>query len=542
MPGSLSRRSLLKIGGGAVVAGMTASLAQDTFAPSPVHADSWSSKLVYPGTDGRLVYAADSRGKKIPDFSWAGYRNGEEPLPHVPVVKEISPLSDGRDNTAHIQAALDEVGAMKIGANGFRGALLLKAGHYPVSGVIKMKRDGVVLRGVGRWSDPASNTVITGTAAAGTTVLWVGGTSGGWEEPASKVAGTETAVTSSLVKAGERKLTLASTTNLKVGDNIIIEHPHTQEWTDAIGGGGMVKGDPWAPGSLPIRYNRYIKEKVGNDIIICAPVFNDLRRSLSQCSVYVWNQDGLVRNVGVENLRIDMGDPTPDDNENHPESCIFISRAEDAWVKDARLLHFSVSGVWVQRSTRVTVQQVEALQPRSRIEGRKRYNFCAAGMAQQVLFRDLEAVNARHAFIATGQSTCSGNVWLNGISKNGLNESGGHQKWSQGLLYDNIQELSNQSDNPWVLALHNRGDKGEEHQHGWSSVNSVTWNCTVDNNKQLCVQTPPTAQNFAIGTTGVVTGKNWYTDRIGHVEGTTGAGLDPASLYLAQLKDRLRGA
>ncbi|MEQ4721282.1 hypothetical protein [Nonomuraea sp. B19D2] len=536
MSGSLSRRSLLRIGGGAVVAGAAMSLTRDVLAPDAAHADTWHSQLVYPGADGRLVYKPDSRGKVIPDFSWAGYRNGQTPIPSVPVVKEIGPV-DG-DNTAHIQAALDEVGAMPLGANGFRGALLLKAGHYIVDGTLRMKRDGVVLRGVGKEADPSANTVITGKGdGSRSAVLFVGGASGGWE---SEVPGTKTGITSSLVTSGQRRITLASTANLKVGDNIIIYHPHTQEWTEAINGGGVVNEAPWAPGELPIMYNRYIREIVGNDIIICAPVFNDLRRSLSQSYVYVWDRAGLVRNVGVEDLRIDMGDPSST-SEDHPQSCIFVSRVEDAWVMNAALLHFSVSGVWVQRSTRVTVQRVRAVQPRSEIIGGRRYSFCAGGMAQQVLFNDLIAFHARHAFIGTGTSTCSGNVWLNGYSKLGYNETGGHHRWSQGLLYDNIQELSSQSENDWVLALHNRGDRGDG--HGWSSVNSVAWNCTVDNGKKLCVQTPPTAQNFAIGTTGIVTGQNWYTNhQTGYVEGSNRSGLAPGSLYLAQLADRLRGA
>ncbi len=518
-----------------MVAGMAASLADDALTPDAAHAAAWHSQLVHPGGDGRLVYKADPRGKMIPDFSWAGYRNGERAIPSVPVVKEIGPVSG--DNTAHIQAALDEVGAMPLTSSGFRGALLLKAGHYRVGGVIKMRRDGVVLRGVGRWADPSVNTVITGTAdGSASTVLWVGGTSGEWD---TRVSGTTTGVTSSLVKAGERRLTLASTANLKVGDNIIICHPHTQEWTDAVNGGGVNKDAPWSPGTLPIIYNRYIKEIVGADIVIDAPVFNDLRRSLSQSYVYVWDQAGLVRNVGVEDLRIDMGNPSPY-SEEHPQSCIIVSRAEDAWVKECKLVQFSISGVYVQRSTRVTIQSVAAGYPCSSIVGGKRTNFCADYRAQQVLFRDLESTYARHAFGASGRSTCSGIVWLNGTSEHGYAESGGHHKWSQGLLYDNIRELSSQSDKDWVLGLFNRGDQGES--HGWSSVHSVAWNCTVDNGKKVCVQTPPTAQNYAIGTTGAVTGVNWHTNhQIGYVEGTNRPGLAPNSLYLAQLADRLNG-
>ncbi|WP_406274130.1 hypothetical protein OH799_00565 [Nocardia sp. NBC_00881] len=536
MPRPLSRRDLLKIGSGAMVAGAVLPLVRSTVAPDLAHAAGWHSQLVYPDANGRLVYKEDPRGKTIPDFSWAGYRNAEVPLPSVPVVKEIGPISG--DNTAHIQAALDDVGAMPLGANGFRGALRLAAGHYKVAGTIVMQHDGVVLRGAGQWDDDSTNTVITGTGGGSATeVLRVGGPDGNWR---SKVPGTETGITSSLVKAGENRMTLASTANLKVGDNIIIDHPHTQEWTDAIKGGGVIKDAPWKPNTKPIMYNRYVKEIVGNDIVICAPVFNNLRRSQSQCSVWVWNRKGLVRNVGVENLRIDMGDPS-EFSEDHPQNCVHINWTEDAWVKDATLLHFSRAAVAVTHSSRVTVQGVRAREPRSVVEGRKRYSFSANIYAQQVLFRDVEANKARHAFIAAGMSTCSGNVWLNGTSEDGLNESGGHNGWSQGLLYDNVKELRSRNKWDWVLSLHNRGDKGNGEGHGWSSVHSVAWNCTVDNGKKVCVQAPPTSQNFAIGTTGAVTGENWYTgSEAGYEEGTNRPGLVPGSLYEAQLADRLR--
>lgn len=533
MTKSLSRRGVFKIGVGAAALGVAATATVTALAEEAGTAAAWHSKLVYPGSDGRLVYAADAEGKKIADFSWAGYRNGEAAIPDVPVVKTISPVSG--DNTAHIQQALDDVSTMPKGANGFRGALLLKPGHYNVAGTVRMNQTGVVLRGSGNGADTASNTVITGTGGADvTTVLQVGGTSGSWD---SQVAGTKTDVTSSLVEAGSRRLTLASTANLKVGDNIIITHPCTQAWINAINGGGVKDVAPWAVDSLPIVYNRFIKEIRGNDIVICAPVFNALKRSYSQSYVYKWDRAKLVTHVGVENLRIDMGYPAEQD-EDHPANCIVVTRAEDAFVRDATLLHFSVSGVSVQRSTRVTVQDVRASHPRSRIEGGRRYNFSAGAQAQQVLFRGLWATHARHAFIATGTSTCSGNVWLDGYNEYGYSESGGHHRWSQGLLYDNIKELKSQSDKAWVLSLHNRGDLGSG--HGWSSVNSVAWNCTVNNGKRLCVQRPPTSQNFAIGTTGAVSKDNWYTThQSGYVEGTNKPGLDPSSLYLAQLADRL---
>src|SRR5688572_855160 len=71
---------------------------------------------------GRLVYAADSRGNRVPDFSHAGYGGGAA-VPDVPV-RVVVPPRPG-DSGPRIQAALDQVAALRPGPDGFRGAVLL---------------------------------------------------------------------------------------------------------------------------------------------------------------------------------------------------------------------------------------------------------------------------------------------------------------------------------------------------------------------------------------------------------------------------------
>ncbi|MCX6161935.1 MAG: hypothetical protein NTV87_11485, partial [Ignavibacteriae bacterium] len=51
-----------------------------------------TTSLVYPGTDGRLVYVADSLGNKIPDFSNAGYKGGGVPIPYVAIKATVWPV------------------------------------------------------------------------------------------------------------------------------------------------------------------------------------------------------------------------------------------------------------------------------------------------------------------------------------------------------------------------------------------------------------------------------------------------------------------
>ncbi len=79
--------------------------------------------------------------------------------------------------------------------------------------------------------------------------------------------------------------------------------------------------------------------------------------------------------------------------------------------------------------------------------------------------------------------------------------------------------------------------------HGWAAAHSVLWNCDVTNAGIIGLQKPPTAQNYAIGCTAKsITGKpvNDSNFPIGYVELQNKPVTQIPSLYLAQLKDRLK--
>ena len=81
------------------------------------------------------------------DFSHAGYKGGGVQIPDVRVARSVKPVAG--DNTAHIQAAIDEVSKLPLDANGFRGAVLLDRGSYDIAGTLRIAASGVVLRGSG---------------------------------------------------------------------------------------------------------------------------------------------------------------------------------------------------------------------------------------------------------------------------------------------------------------------------------------------------------------------------------------------------------
>ena len=104
------------------------------------------------GPGGRLVYTSNALGDTVPDFSTVGYHSNEVPLPtafDVPAIITLSAVGGTGDDTARIQAAIDNVSALPLNPAGFRGAVLLEAGEFRVNATLFIRASGVILRGSG---------------------------------------------------------------------------------------------------------------------------------------------------------------------------------------------------------------------------------------------------------------------------------------------------------------------------------------------------------------------------------------------------------
>src|SRR5688572_5182358 len=112
------------------------------------HRSAWYSKYVTVGNNGNLLYLRDANGNIIPDFSRVGYYSGDRTIPDVPIIKTLSPGSEGSSENI-IQSAIDEVSQLNPGTNGLRGTIFLKRGTYVIPGQIKIVASGIVLRGEG---------------------------------------------------------------------------------------------------------------------------------------------------------------------------------------------------------------------------------------------------------------------------------------------------------------------------------------------------------------------------------------------------------
>ena len=475
----------------------------------------------------RLVYFSDAENNRIPDYSHAGYRGGGVDLPNVPVKIEIGPVEG--DNRAHIQNAINRVSKMRLDSNGHRGAVLLKPGNYWINGNLFIRESGVVLRGSGSGKDSSRNTIINVARSVRGDVLQIGDEAAVWFR---RERNTSTSVKTPYLPVGARSLEVFDPEKFEVGDNIILRLISTQQWLDSVNGGDTESDPAWEPGFLDMFYNRTVVSKQDSVITLDAPVYNHVDTTLSTPVIYKPRRNNLVTESGLESLRIEIqtgGELT----ENHAENGVVFRGVENAWASDVTVLHFVISGFSTHTSKNVTIKDSRAFEPHSRIMAGRRYNFNVGPFSSQILFTNVTASGGRRDFVSNGTSVASGIVFHKSRSFSTLNSSEGHQRWSQGLLFDSIV-----FENPLhynVLSLHNRGDFGSS--HGWGVVHSAAWNVEAGE-RYIFIQKPPGAQNYGIGNRANVSGEGLFTQPEGYIEGT-GLIPFPASLYDAQLAERL---
>jgi len=478
------------------------------------------SKWITYNKEHRLVYTPDSNGNRIPDFSMAGYHDGNDPLPAYPTVITLTP--SGGDDTRQILDALDEIGKRLADARGIRGAILLKKGNYSVSSTIEVRTSGVIIAGEGNGEE---GTVIRYTATRQSSLFHVRGT--------GKIErmGTERKVRDSYTPVGSLTLRLTSVEGLSAGDPILVYRPATPEWIHAIYMDSIKDlpkdGKNWTPEEYGLNYERIIVsiDKQHQSIELNAPLVMPLDQRYGGGSIVKYSFPGRVREVGFADLRmLSTYDSATD--EQHGWDAILFSQCEQSWVKKVSSVHFGYSCVHVGESSKnISILNSQCLDPISQIIGGRRYSFNIDG--QLNLVKDCYARHGRHDYV-TGARVCGPNVFVHCLSDSAHDDSGPHHRWATGTLFDNIVTDG-------TINVQDRGRLGTG--HGWSGAWQVLWNCKA---RDAIVQNPPLARNWNIGFKGKKGGRPWVKGREeGEWEAWNMPGsLDPASLYEAQWAER----
>lgn len=483
--------------------------------------DGWQSKYVTLNGDGSLTYHPDKDGATLPDFSMVGYHQNDIAIPDVPVVKTIEAPKDG-DAGQLIQDAIDEVSKRSPDASGFRGALLLKKGTYKVAGQIYIKASGVILRGEG---DDKNGTCVVAAGTGQRTLLNVEG-SGSIRE----VSGSRIKITDSFVPVGTKSFNVQSADQFKVGDQVILYRPSPQNWIHDLKMDQIVERQgtkQWQPGEYDMHYERVITKIEGNKVFIDNPVVMQLEAQYGGGALYKYSFNTRIQEVGVEHIYFES-EYANDTDENHGWIAVGFKDVANGWVRNVSSRYYGYACVSLEGGTRnITVTDSKCVDAKSQITGGRRYSFNNTG--QLNLFMNCHTEDGRHDYV-TGAKVCGPNVFYNSTAKNEHADIGPHHRWSSGTLYDNIVTDGE-------INVQDRGYMGSG--HGWSGVTQILWNCTA---KKAAVQKPwVSGTNYCIGFHGTEDPGHFKDRWEGEWEGRDKDGLQPQSLYMAQLKARHTG-
>lgn len=477
------------------------------------------SEWVQRGATGRLLYTPDAQGDRVPDFSDVGYRAGKEALPTVAGMLAVQPGSG--DDTSRIQAAIDQVAALPLGADGFRGAVELGVGEFQIGGQLIINTSGVVLRGAGQGT---GGTVLRATGTSQRELIQIAGSG------SQSLFGSTRNLIDKTVPVGARSFRVNSTTGFSVGDTVRVERPSTADWISDLGmdmipprdDGGTVT--QWAPGSFNLRYDRVITRIEGDRVFVDAPLTNSFEQQYGGGTIREYTWAGRIENVGVENLRAESDFASATD-EAHSWNFVSIDDAQNVWVRDTTSANFARSAVLSNPGAKwVTVDSATNLTPKSQVTGGRRYSYDLSGQLE--LVTNSEANEGRHDFVNNSTRPAGPHVFHNSVANNALDEAGPHQRWATGTLFDNITVDGDQ------INVRNRGNFGSG--HGWAGANMVIWNSTADS---YIVQNPPTAQNWLVGSVGELQEDTRFGVQPDAYVDSHGAPVEIDSLYEAQVAD-----
>jgi hypothetical protein len=482
-----------------------------------------TTSLINVGTNGRLVYTADINGNKIPDFSGVGYMNSEAPIPTIAVVKTVNPIAG--DNRSNIQNAINEVAAMPLDANGFRGAILFTAGTYNISDSININASGIVLRGVG---SNGSGTNFIATKTAQHTLINFVGNSG-----TAISYSTKKAITDTYVPIGSKQITVAAGHTFVAGDKVFVHRIPNAAWISLLGMDLLTNFDPtvtnWTASAYDVYYERVVTLVNGNTIYLDAPIM-DVIDNIYATGELVKYTSVRIEKCGIENMRISSVFASATD-ENHGWEAVGFNNIINSWAKKLEVYYFGLSAVHIlDGAALITVDSCKMSDAKSIIDGGRRYSFYIDG--QRSLIKNCTTKDGRHDFV-NGSRTCGPNVFYNCTATIQNADIGPHHRWSTGILFDNI--IGNGEMN-----VQNRLTSGSG--HGWSGAQIMFWNCNM---AKIVIQDPQgDARNWAIGCIAPTISNVGFmtTEPIGIVQsqGTKISAIP--SLFLAQLNDRLTAA
>jgi hypothetical protein len=524
-----------------------------TDAPDVDDPNPWRSEL-FP-----VDWLLDPDANDVPsleDYSWAGYAAGEreEGAPAdapifdtrdygLPVPNDDDDVDPLPDATPSIQAAIDAAEA----AGG--GVVWIPEGTWRLDGVVRVRGDGVVVRGAGSESTRLFFSQHQGLSNRAHITLGAAPRLGP-HLPLRSDAGSRTA---RIVVDGDGDA-------WEVGDELVVgkvitdafleEHEMTGTWRAFNG--------TWQPFAwrtvVAVHADEDDPERVTLELDIPLREAAPLRDDASVRRV-TWS----AREVGIEGLAVSNAVAWTDAWAQTQVHAIELRGVRDAWVRDVRSWpsplgegpdslprpELQSSGVLVHTSRHVTLRDVHLANAQHRGTGGNGYLF-EIRQSNEILTVDSTAREGRHNFIQNWGFGVSGCVWLR------IHSEGSAQvvspdlplripaasEFHHSLATSNLLDASRIDDAFQAL---NRGDWSTgAGQTAWKNVFWNTsgqgalvslqwgWGYIIGTSPDLRVRTRGS------GTEARASGPEDYVEGLGRA-----ATLEPASLYEAQLALRL---
>lgn len=459
-----------------------------------------------------LFALTDINMNKLPNFSHVGYQQGDSPLPNVKVMKTLEATSG--DNSKAIQEAIDEVSRLPLDDQGYRGTVLLKAGNYQLNKGLIISESGVVLRGEGQGEN---GTVLTDYRKPNSTnrAYLKSFNTISIESKIAKTHSLSTPVR--LVEdafVGDRSIKVENIENLKKGDVINITKSVNSQWIHTLN----MTSNNWTTEFYQIQHRRVIEYIEGNTISLNSSLVDDFQQEYGGGMVSKVSISNRIEKSAIENLRLRSTFEHPED-ENHSWNAIYINGTQNCWVRNVTAEYFAFAAIWLTNSDYCTIQDCAAINFRSEILGDRRTAFIIGAESSFNFFQRCYAEDSRHDF-STSAKVAGPNVFLDCIGINTLSDTGPHQRWASGTLYDNIYSS--------LIYTRNAGFSGSG--QGWTGVYQVFWNNRATFG--FLVQDPTIGKNWLVGPIG----KLYTQSTVQPI--SPGFRVLPRSLYIKQLSAR----
>lgn len=479
-----------------------------------------TSQLIYLDQEELIYVPFSMKGQAntvntIPDFSHAGYMGGGVSLPSNISIEAVVTPEQG-DDAPRIQAAINLVESLAPDQDGFRGVILLKAGHYSLENILAIRESGVILRGEGQG---LNGTVIHANPRVDHSIISILGAGG-----INKDISSEQIIVTDYVPVGSYSFEIEDASDFEVGEKIVVTRTPNQAWIDTLGMdqetlcGGASGCNGWTPSGYTIDHERIITSISDNTISINIPIVDVIEEVYGGGSISKIALSRRISQCGVENMRIQSFYDSNSD-ESHAWTAVRLKDSENCWVKQVTGQYLAYSTVNIESANFTTVQDCAYIEPKSQVIGGRRYSFAIQeGLGN--LFQRCYAKQGRHDF-TTGSRVTGPNVFLDGLAESAQSDIGPHHRWATGILFDNLRGGSTR--------IWNRGDSGSG--HGWAGAQTMFWNISSYNG-EFRVDSPHGAINWGIGCIGSDQTGDGYWE-------SWGTNVEPRSLYIQQLKDRL---